>query len=657
MAAPLQSSTLSLEQSWVVFKEPIRDSRFIAPKAAVPFSDLTSIKKCETASGHDVYKMELRKGVEKKVVYYKQCCPHYPSHMAQIESANSTWYRLVRGKKAAKVRPVVDVNGKVVGSISYDIEGFQSFDGKKISAAAMIELGIEEELVARYVRKEDDLHPGNIGISPIYGVVGIDFDRSQYPITSKINGARIINSPFAPAPADSFPITDEDLTNFPNIKACKPCFWPTKYPNNGNWKKDFANRAEFIRLSSDPKFNPKKNYAFLKEILLYHNTIIRAMEPNFSDTDEIAQQYFSEIKDTLEKDLAELEERLTENAGFRRFILDNKHALQCSLKHFEKYNKEIAEYGFQIDLDEVKEKYLSIVKKCMIKDLTNAMYDLGYELKSNQSDWDKFSDKYNSLLDCFIRFQRSKDPFLETFLRVEFEFLTIVPNSKDDEDPWSNLCKNLSIVLDNYRGFLTKTDEVPVKSIMLRHSVDNAKVSDKKSMDVEGCLAKAMHTFITNSKNREKIIHIASQCLDSYRPFLHGTTISGLNPFNYSRARVAEIEEMISNLQKAISSDFPVHIKRFLEKGSWNVSLINVSMIGDRHSANVLLISKLCQAALDSFKRRISFKQLKEHDLVEISYALQRKDCYLENLAEKIATKFFEIILKGPEDLTGSLNL
>ncbi|MFQ5729121.1 MAG: hypothetical protein ACE5GN_02020 [Waddliaceae bacterium] len=596
--------------------------------------------------------MRIQSGPDEGLmVYFKGCDGTYPPLLAQIEAALSASYRIVRGPGEAKVRPVVDSYGRVIGSASFEFTGFQSLMGQQLSAAEMLDKGIAEELVARYIRMEDDLHPGNMGTTSTLGLVGIDFDMSLYPITSELKGRRVINNGIvAPFPADAFPITNGDIENFPDIQDAQPCYWPTKRPNNGNLTKAFRNSDEFKKLSKDPKFRDLKYFAFLKELLVDPEAHLRAMEPYFSKTPE-TEGMQQKIRACIEKRWEEVEEKLVSNDGFRKYIVRNKAALEGCLDHFRCYNQDVAEAEITFDLKRLQERFDHLARKCMVKDLTLAVFDLGFELKSNRDEWTQFKKFYYQLIDICLNFQGSSRPFSEAFFLLECEKNNQSIQMGDLAHRWEDLCNNILTVINNYRGLITQKHEAPVESIFLRYSQGDSLPARGEGLDVEFALAKALHRILSNSENNKKIAAIAKKCMEEYKPLGYETRVSSLNPMSYFRTRVPDLETLIRNLQAPSNDQTPRLISDFLASGNWNPGgYVRTA------SSNVLLISKLSEAVLEGFKTRITLEQLRRHDLVEVCYARQRGNWSLESSAQKISEHLRRLI-QGKTDNPPSARL
>ena len=637
----------ALDPSWVFCAEKPRPLDMVlpekAPLAALPFSILSQNGECSVSSGHKVRRMIITQGADKEqIVYFKLCDSTYPPILAQIESALGASYRITRGDSVPRIKPVINPEGEVIGTASYELHEFESMAEQGFSAADMIHMGVAEELVARYVRMEDDLHPGNVGTSSKLGIVGIDFDMSLYPLTSVIKGPRFINNGiFAPLPADAFPITDADICNFPDIQDAQPCFWPTKFPNNSNWRKGFGNRDEFKKLKNEGDFIPRKYFAFLKELLIDTETHLKVMESSFSRDFE-AKEMQEKIKDCIDKRWAVLEEVLVENEGFRKFIVQNKTVFQGCLDHFTTYNKEIAENNVEFHSKHLEERYHAVVRKCLVKDLTLAAYKLGSDLKSKGDNWSKYKVYYHQLIDVFTQLQKDPNSFPEALFTLDCERIRLVEQIGALNVPWGLLCSHIVKVISNYQGLVTikQGEGALIQSMLVPPVPAESGALEQKKLDKEASLAKALYKMLSDSHNNKKILAIAKACLDEYKPVGYETTVGSFNPLSYFRTRVPRLEALIKELQEPIGDGRTIeHISDFFSAGAWNT---RGYLRGA--SANVLLISKLCESILEGFKNQITLEQLRNHDLVEVCYAREGGCWDIESSAQKIAQKLVKLI-------------
>lgn len=639
-------TSLPVGQSWIQVDSDALGDRPILPEEApltsLMFSELVYHEKCEVSSSHDVKKMIIQTEPDKgKVVYFKKCDDTYPPILAQIEAASSASCRLSRGENAARVRPVVNEKGGVVGTASYEIPTFTSFSGESLSVGVMLRMGVIEELVARYVRMEDDMHPDQIGVAQDLGVVGLDYDMLWYGvITAQIKGPRVINNGFtAPLPEDAFPITDEDINRFPDIRDAQPCHWPTKVPNNLNIRKVFPNRAEFLNFANDPMYLPVKYFAFLREVLIDPEEHLLVMIPHFSRNTE-GVEMIKKMKACIEARWELLVNVLTHNAGFRKYIVKNKTCIRDIIDHFAKYNNNIAMEGIQLDLDKMENRFQGIVRKCMVKDLTVVLFDLGCKIKGVKQGWKEFKLSYQAMIDICLSFKTSDCSFPDAFFTLECELSNLVLDQRERMTQWTEFCQNITQVLENYRGLVTKKHGPLAMSIIVDRSRRKSMTLEDGSLDREKCIARALYSMLSNEINNKKVIEVVAGVLKEYAPTGYNSVVGGLNPWTFTRKRGAEIEDLIKGLEFHPDKT-ALLISNFLNSGEWNQSGYVVG-----GSANVTLIIRLAEKLLEGFKNQITLQQLRKHDLVELCFALESGDWNLEKSAKTIKSLFQDALHK-----------
>ncbi|CCB90527.1 putative uncharacterized protein [Waddlia chondrophila 2032/99] len=640
----------SINQSWVSIEDTFVLDCPVLPEKAPPnsllLSELSYVGEPEVKSSNEVKKMCIvTKKNQGTIVYFKKCSDAYPPILAQIESAGSASMRLTRGANAARVRPVVDAEGNVVGAASYEILTFVSLSKESLSVGVMVRMGIIDELVARYVRMEDDLHGDQIGIAKDLGIVGLDYDELWYSdITVEIKGARAINNGIlAPLPKDLFPVTDKDIDAFPNIRDAQPCHWPTKIPNNlAIWKR-FPNRAEFVKLAEDSMAIRQKYYAFLREILIDPEDHLQVMIPSFS-RDEEGVAMIRKMQSCIEKRWnQQLLEGLIKNQGFRRFVIRNKTSILEILDHFKAYNCEFAENDATIDLVKVEKRFQYIVKKCMGKDLTMVLYDLGCTLRVDRKQWETYHPSYLKLIDVCEQLESSDHSFPEAFFLFECELCNIALMFRERMDEWNLLIKNITQVVENYRGLVTEKIGTPIHSILIDSSHQQVSFMDKL-LDKEKCLAKALMELLENHAKHEEIVDEVQKVFNEYAPIGRSSSLGSVNFFTYTRTRSDDIEQLLKDLKDRPGERAQL-ISGFFNEGKWNTSGYVRS-----GSANVMLVRRLVEKALDDFKNEITLEQLRKHELVEICFAIEQKMLDIEASAQKIATLFQKMMKKKATD-------
>lgn len=639
----LKNPTLC-DESWVLFDDPSEksDGQFKlpphAPLSGIFQSHLKSFGEISGPSSHNVKKMIITKGPDNgTVVYFKPCGNNYPHTLAQIEAAASASYRIVRRDRAARVRPVINKGGKVIGSISYGFFQLKSMMNNNIKAEDLIEMGIAEELVARYTRQEDDLHPDNMGVFK-GKIVGYDYDMSYYGmLTHVLKGSRIINGLTAPFANRAFFITQRDLASFPDIQDAQPCYWPTKSPNNKNYLKEYVNKNEFQQLGEKNEFKKRVYLAFLKELLIDPKTHFSIMERNFPPKSHT----FNKLKKGNEERYQKLETELIQLLDFRKFILKDKYVLKKCLKHFYIFNKKVASTDGQFfDLMTLKKRYKEIVKKCMIKDLILAFYDLGFRIKSNRYPED-FKIYYDKLIDITSVFENNggnfKDEYNILYLKVEEFQKNIKPLHKQD---WKFLCNNIKLTIRNYRSFIPKYCSTMLHSVYFPIQKSMEKSFEKRKVEIVESIANAVIKWISQPEHTKKVIAIVHETIKEYSPWEFWTPLGPFIPGSYTRGgRKEELEKLINDItetksdQEITEGKIAKYVAQFTSSGQWNMA----GFLSITSSANVILIHKLCDATLEAFRNNLSLKRLKKHELVEVCYNIQRKQYDPRNSVKEIS--------------------
>lgn len=171
---------------------------------------------------------------------------------------------------------------KAVMVMIKEIKGFRSLDeifkneNRSLTQDELIEKGIASVLVDAYMSMENDCRGGNIGEDERNALRRLDFGQSGWPLTAPYTllrnlfwsddysverlGVRI-------KPQDSFPITERDVINFPNLEDAKPINWAsrTPYEIENNMR---THMAGLDRIEQNAKFIKQKYFYFLKRALL-----------------------------------------------------------------------------------------------------------------------------------------------------------------------------------------------------------------------------------------------------------------------------------------------------------------------------------------------------------------------------------------------------
>jgi hypothetical protein len=572
-------------------------------------------------SSHDVYKTHMHtSGIDPLPVYYKLCDKNYPPLLAQIEAAMSHSYRIVKGKNSAKLRPVVDDDGHVIGTVSFEIPGFKSFFETNYTLEELLKWNVAQELVSRYIREEDDLHPGNWGVGQDFELYGIDFDMSLYSLTSvpELKGCRTINNGiFAPTPDHCFPVTLRDLEQFPILEDQQPCHWPTKNPNNGNLFKKYRDIEVFKALSKHPKFIEQKWMAFLIELIVPKMWRFLVIGDHFCK-DATSQATLHKISSYLDERLLKIEFTLIQIPAFRKFIIQGKDYLQIAKNHLREKNCDAAKEMLETFMSQSDDQYFRILKGCMVHDLKIVIDQMGSVLASQAS-----KSIQNNLIHFAETFSHSIQPFQESY----FEFKTSVEKLQKEYEnsPWL-IPDGIYEILHNYKEF-NPPKVFSVHQSIFFAPIPQATPSYTKLIEPKKILAYSLFCWITHQESLDKCIELSKECLKTY--------CSGLM---LRRHRKGEIQSLIAlfeakdkgriELFKAFSS--------FFNTGEWKST-----------SANTTLLTLFIQNILDQKKNKGSFALMRCPDLEQVLDMVQSKkwnpeselkliSCELNVLASKI---------------------
>lgn len=171
----------------------------------------------------------------------------------------------------------------------------------------------------------------------------------------------------------------------------------------------------------------------------------------------------------------------------------------------------------------------------------------------------------------------------------------------------------------------------------------------RNQRNIEETLAKEMAGILMKNEYRQQIIEVVETCRDEYRPFGSGSMVGNFNPKTYYRTRGPEVESLLGRLKKLNSDQIPFQLGDFFQKGAWNIS---GAVSGA--SLNVLLVSRLTQLTLRIFREKVTLEQLRYHDLVELSFAINRGEWSAEESSERVSGIFHKIVLKEETATTPS---
>ncbi|CEG59071.1 hypothetical protein [Legionella fallonii] len=288
------------------------------PKKALRESDLEFLDADSTVedSSHQTFRVSFSEDGITKKGFFKRLDPkgHYPELLAKISVAVSLFKRLFQGKRSAEERLIYDKDGKIVGTLSLDVEGYQPLNfcsepvpldttlkSKAVpSSETLIEKNIMELLLGRWFLDDDDAHPHNISLEG-----DIDFDMFFYWFTILMKEPR----PIIGIPKKRINLTVRDWEVFPNVKDSLPFHWPSyQYPGQETFPsalhstiatpwlgKGYADPSQFGKLAGDKKAKEQQLAAAMKILLTYQPEVTRKrltelfgdMTFNYTSLDEV----------------------------------------------------------------------------------------------------------------------------------------------------------------------------------------------------------------------------------------------------------------------------------------------------------------------------------------------------------------------------------
>ncbi|MBS0655697.1 MAG: hypothetical protein JSR46_07965 [Verrucomicrobia bacterium] len=363
----------------------------------------------------------------------------------------------------------------------------------------------------------------------------------------------------------------------------------------------------FVRPEDAMHSERSNNVEFLKEVLIDPETHMNIMKPYFAQTFE-GQEIFEKLKACVAARWNVLEEHLVSSKAFRSYLVCEKNhfhetAFTLCLDHFKRYN----EQGVQFNLDSLKERFYKILKKCILKDAIQAIYDLSPYLKSQ-------------MIALFEAFEESQEPLWPLFCALREQL------NLEEHNP-------LHTVVESYRNsilFESQDTPAPVKLMSTKRAE-----CEIKEEPAEIALAHAVKKFLTDQRNLPRIVSIIQNCLTRYQPLGHGTKLQSLNPMSFFRVRTDDIGTLLDEVRAARVSK----IVDFLGTGGWYETGYT-----REPSVNVMLLSGLCLAAVEHYKSELTLAQLKADPFVLLCYSIDKKELNIEKLAQQIYQQLQGII-------------
>ena len=290
-------------------KKALRENQLVFLTAGAAIND----------GSHQTFKVRTIVNNVEKEGFFKRLAPEkdYPELLAKMSVATSVIKRLFQGKRSAEERLVFDENDKLVGTLSFNLEGFKPFnfasenlpddpvEKQKVipSTKTLVDNEVIDILIGRWFLHDDDVHPHNMSL-----VGDIDFDMFWYWFTIYMKGER----PIIGVPNTRINLTVGAWEQFPNLpeESTKPFHWPT-YSRPGQTSlnpivpganqllttmlpKKYPEPRSFERLAGEKKAQEQKLAAALKILLTYQPEVIRKrlydyfgdMTLNYSSLDE-----------------------------------------------------------------------------------------------------------------------------------------------------------------------------------------------------------------------------------------------------------------------------------------------------------------------------------------------------------------------------------
>ena len=246
-------------------------------------------------------------GIE-QIAFYKKISPDYSVALAKFSVASAVKMRAL-GDWVAEERLVFNKRGEIVGSVSIGLKNYKHLqfwheplpEDPSIrelvnpSVATLLLRDFMEVLALLYTMKDDDVHPGNLGVAEfdeVFRAVTLDRDMTDYPEKAALKGGRAID--FAKgSPEEVMKLLAVHLDNFPILDG-RATHWPSnKRPMNCHFGKYYLASDAFRALAANPSIEIGGETvsaqelmfsAFLKQLLSWEPEMLRARyEDYFGD--------------------------------------------------------------------------------------------------------------------------------------------------------------------------------------------------------------------------------------------------------------------------------------------------------------------------------------------------------------------------------------
>lgn len=281
--------------------------------------------------------------------------------ITEIEAFNGFCYRMLLGKQHPKVRGLHDTAGHRAGIIVEKIPGFQNireyitlnkiytFPKEKIISSELLKVW-----AAAYTEEETDLHYDNYGFDKNGLCVKIDDDRSTWPLTAKYAkvNPETGDMNYEP-PISSWPITSNDISNFPAITDAKPYHWMDRLANS-----QIFNKKMIENIKANNECQKQKYHIFLKRILI-PDSVYEGIGLATIASKKTRTLFVNHKIERTNK----LKNVLMDELGFQDYIINNFDAIKKIMNEFDEYNKDYSKSTdnyLKINLVAVKNAFLEI---------------------------------------------------------------------------------------------------------------------------------------------------------------------------------------------------------------------------------------------------------------------------------------------------------